>query len=434
MYRTFLTDTGVINPNVRVIGLTATPFRMTTGSICAPENILNHVCYEVGVRELIVQGYLTRLITKAKRIGIDITRLRVRAGEFVASEVEEMMDEDLVVHLACNEIVELAADRKSCLIFAAGVKHGEHVAEVLKDRYSAAVATVFSETGNGERSRALADFRDGKFKYLVNVNVLTTGFDAPNIDCVVLLRPTMSPGLYYQMVGRGFRTFDGKENCLVLDFGENVLRHGPVDMLKVKSNRKGEGGDAPAKECPECQTVIAAGYSRCPECGYEFPPPQRSRHEAKASDAPILSTEVKLSILEVQETTYHRHVKHGADPSRQPTLRVDYRVGWQQFRREWICFEHDGFARERAVDWWKKRSMAPVPDTVDEALKLAHSGALAPTLSIRVQSQPKRYDRIFKYEIGEIPAWEEERECGPDVQDEKDPGQPEWMNSIEAPF
>ena len=78
--------------------------------------------------------------------------------------------------------------------------------------------------------------------------MLTTGFDAPHIDCVVLLRPTMSPGLYYQMVGRGFRLHPGNQNCLVLDFGGNVLRHGPVDGIKVKASGVSGNGQAPAKE------------------------------------------------------------------------------------------------------------------------------------------------------------------------------------------
>ena len=123
--------------------------------------------------------------------------------------------------------------------------------------------------------------------------MLTTGFDAPNIDCVAILRPTMSPGLFYQMVGRGFRLHPGKKNCLVLDFGGNVLRHGPVDQMHVRETAGGgKGGDAPAKECPECQSLIAAGYARCPDCGYEFPKPERANHDAQASTESVLSGEV----------------------------------------------------------------------------------------------------------------------------------------------
>ena len=140
-----------------------------------------------------------------RREPLDTSGLHVRAGEFVAGEVEDLMDTDELVESACREIVEQTQGRRSVLIFATGVQHGEHVAAVLRRMASEPVATVFGETATEERDRVLADFKAGRIKYLVNVNVLTTGFDAPNIDCVAMLRPTLSPGLYYQMVGRGFR-------------------------------------------------------------------------------------------------------------------------------------------------------------------------------------------------------------------------------------
>ena len=225
MYRQFIADAKVVNPNVRIIGLTATPYRLKSGAICAPENILNHVCYEVGVRELIVQGFLSPLKTKAGLQKISTDDLHVRAGEFVASEVEDLMDKDALVEGACAEIVEHTKDRTATLIFSSGIRHGQHIVEVLKSKHGVECGFVSGDTPAGVRSGILDRFRSGALKYLCNVNVLTTGFDAPHIDCVALVRPTASPGLYYQMVGRGFRLHPGKADCLVLDFGGNVLRH-----------------------------------------------------------------------------------------------------------------------------------------------------------------------------------------------------------------
>jgi DNA repair protein RadD len=239
------------NPNVRLVGLTATPYRMTTGMICAPENLLNHVCYEVGVRELIVQGYLCPLKSKAGRRKVDTSGLHLRGGEFIAGEVEALMDDDSLVRSACREIVEHTQDRHSVLIFASGVQHALHVQRVLNGM-GRECGFVCGDTLPFDRAETLARFKRGELKYLVNVNVLTTGFDAPNIDCVALLRPTNSPGLYYQMVGRGFRLDPSKENCLVLDFGGNILRHGPVDALEIKDRASGNG-EAPAKECPSAR-------------------------------------------------------------------------------------------------------------------------------------------------------------------------------------
>ncbi len=402
MYRTFLADARVVNPNVRLVGLTATPYRMTTGMICGPENLLNEVCYEVGVRELIVQGYLCPLRTKAGRRKVDTGGLHIRGGEFVAGEVEALMDSDALVRDACAEIVEHTQDRHSVLIFAAGVAHAQHVQRVLGE-LGQECGFVCGETPSLERAATLEQFRDGTLKYLVNVNVLTTGFDAPNIDCVAMLRPTNSPGLFYQQVGRGFRIHPGKTDCLILDFAGNILRHGPVDALEIK-DRSGSGGEAPAKECPECQAVIHAAYAVCPECGYEFPPPERERHDRRASGAAILSGEVTETEYEVAETTYRVHTKYGAPEDHPKTMRVDYRVALDEWQSEWVCFEHTGYARAKAEAWWLRRSREPVPDTAAEAVTLANRGALAETLAITVRSvSGEEYDRIVGHRLGPMP-------------------------------
>ncbi len=404
MYRQFLDDAKVINPEVRVIGLTATPFRLKSGMICDPENILNHVCYEVGVKELIRDGYLCRLVSKAGMQKADTSGLHVRAGEFVAGEVEDLMDQDGLVIAACAEIVGLTHDRHSCLIFASGVKHGQHIAKVMRDVSGHECGFVCGDTPTKERDELLGRFKAGDLKYLANVNVLTTGFDAPNIDCVALLRPTMSPGLFYQMCGRGFRLHPGKQDCLVLDFGGNVLRHGPVDQIRVKDHILNGNGEAPAKECPECHSVIAAGYAVCPDCGYVFPPPERQKHDAKASEAGILSDQVTDSEYEVQDVTYGVHTKRGAPEGAPQSLRVNYRLGLNHWQSEFVCLEHDGYARQKAIQWWRRHSPDPVPDTAERAVEIAEGGGVAHTEMITVRNiAGEKYDRIVGYKLGPMP-------------------------------
>jgi DNA repair protein RadD len=418
MYRQFLADAKAINPNLRIIGFTATPFRLKTGSICTPDGFLNHICYEVGVRELIVGGYLCPLVTKAGINKVDTSHLHVRGGEYVAGEVEDLMDDDRLVEAACGETVGYTSDRKAVLIFASGIKHGEHIVRVLKDKYGITCRFVTGETPTDRRDVLLDQFRAGRLKYLCNVNVLTTGFDAPNIDCVALVRPTLSAGLYYQMVGRGFRLHPGKQNCLVLDFGGNVLRHGPVDQIRVKEYGGNATGQAPAKECPECLSVVAAGYARCPDCGYEFPPPERQKHDAKASEAGILSGQVTTTKYPVRDVFYSVHKKRGAPDDAPRTMRVDYKVGWNQFKSEWVCFEHEGYARHKAVAWWKRRSPEPVPETAEEAVALAQAGRLAPTREITVRSVTgEDYDRITGYELGDIPQLPDDQDLPADALD-----------------
>ncbi|MEX2187396.1 MAG: DEAD/DEAH box helicase family protein [Pirellulales bacterium] len=403
MYRQFLADAKVLNPNVRIVGFTATPFRMKTGPICTPDGFLNHICFEVGVRELIRDGFLCPLITKAGINKADFDQLHVRGGEFVADEVENLMDDERLVTAACGETVGYTSDRRAVLIFASGIKHGEHIVRVLAEEHGVECGFVTGETPVKDRDAVLNRFRRGELKYLCNVNVLTTGFDVPHIDCVALVRPTMSPGLYYQMVGRGFRLHPGKANCLVLDFGGNVMRHGPVDNLTIKSTPNGEG-EAPMKECPECMAIIATGYAHCPECGYEFPPPNRKMHDAKATEAGILSGQVTDTEYEVRDVSFSVHTKRGAAADAPKTMRVSYCVGLNHWQSEFICVEHAGYARQKAAAWWRRRSPDPVPDTAERAVEIAEAGGLAHTDGITVRTVVgEKYDKIAAHKLGPLP-------------------------------
>lgn len=413
MYRQFLADAKVISPHVRIVGLTATPYRLDSGPICSQGHFLNSVCYEIGIRELIRDGFLCPLISKSGGAKADTSELHIRGGEFIAGEVEDLMDQEALVASACHEIVELTDNRDAVLIFAAGVQHGRHVVEVLQKKHGVECGFVCGDTPNSERDELLARFRgdsaEGLFqrnplKFLCNVNVLTTGFDAPNIDCVVLLRPTASPGLYYQMVGRGFRLHPDKQDCLVLDYGGNVLRHGPVDQIEVKPKSSGNG-EAPAKECPECSSIVAAGYANCPDCGFEFPPPERGKHESKASEEGVLSGQVTLTKYSVTDVFYSVHTKRDADEDTPKTMRVDYQIGWNRFQSEWVCLEHSGYARQKAGAWWSQRSPDPIPDTAERAVEIAQAGGVADCLEITVRSvSGEQYDRIVDYELSEKPS------------------------------
>jgi DNA invertase Pin-like site-specific DNA recombinase len=318
-----------------------------------------------------------------------------------------------LVEGACAEIVDHTKDRSATLIFSSGIRHGQHIVDVLKTKHGVECGFVSGDTPDGVRSAILNRFRAGGLKYLCNVNVLTTGFDAPHIDCVALVRPTMSPGLYYQMVGRGFRLHPGKADCLVLDFGGNVLRHGPVDAIRISTDDRGDG-EAPAKECPNCQALIAAGYQTCPQCGHQFPEPNKQQHEAKASTEGILSGQTTREEHRVSETTYHVHYKRG-DPSAPLTMRVEYRIGFNRYFREWVCFDHTGYARTKAEAWWRARSVEPVPGGTEEAVEMAKAGALAPTLSITVEKKAgEQFERVTQHVLDDKPPRLDSEEGLPD--------------------
>ena len=431
MYRTFLADMKVINPHVRVIGLTATPFRLKGGLICKPENILNEICYEAGLKEMIQQGYLSPLISRAGRAEANLANLHIRGGEFISDEVAAAMDNDALVTSACREIVELTRDRKSVLIFTASVDHCKHVAEKIQAFSGKECAIVTGDTSPAERAEIIARFK-GEFipadlfgtpkpplKFLANVNVLTTGFDAPNTDCVVMLRPTNSPGLLIQCAGRGTRLSPetGKSSCLFLDYGGNILRHGPLDMIKVKEPGSGKGGDAPAKKCPQCLALIHAGYTACPECGYVFPPKESNdKMTQTASSAGVISGQVDYTDYEVLDVYYCVHEKRGADPDAPKTMRVDYQVGFNEFKSEWVCPEHTGYARGKFEKWWHERAAlgCPMPRSAREAVSLANEGLLAAPESITVKTiAGERFERVTGFRLKERPVM---REPGEDLE------------------
>lgn len=427
MYQQLLRDIRTANPKARVIGLTATPYRTKGGYVCGPDHFLNDICYEVSVRELIAGGYLARLTSKQSSGDADLSGVSVRQGEYASGEMEAAFDE--IVGEAVSEIVELSKDRRSVLVFCAGVDHAKHVYEELWGRgFGANIIT--GETSKSDREGSIAAFRRREIKYLLNVNVLTEGFDATNVDMVVLLRATLSPGLYYQMVGRGLRLHPGKDDCMVLDFGGNVLRHGCIDAMKIEKKAGGsETGEAPCKTCPECKEVVPIQVTNCTACGFAFPEPeQKPRHEPRASSAAILSSDIKPTEYQVTEVLYGVHVKRDAPEDAPRTMRVSYMDGLEVVGEEWVCIEHQGFALQKAMAWWQARSANSIPRDSAEAVELCELGGIAETTAIQVLKQPgERFARIVGYKLGEIPPpvdmeWLRSR---PAIQ---------WGEDEEAPF
>ena len=412
MYRTFLQDQLAINPRVRLIGLTATPYRTGTGWICSPENLLQEICYEVSVRELIADGFLCKLRTKVGKTAVDLSEVHVRGGEYVDQDLEAAFIP--IVEGAVKEVLELTADRKKVLIFCCTVAHACAVVKELA-KHQPSVDLVVGDTPSELRRSLLDRFKDGDLKYLVNVGVLTEGFDAPNIDAIAILRATKSPGLYYQMVGRGLRTNPGKADCLVLDFGENILRHGPIDKVRPNKEAPG-GGPAPTKVCPQCQAVIHSAVTECPDCHYQFPrEEQRETHKKEASDRAILSDQEPVNEWKnVQRVTYVAHVKKGF-PDAPKTLRVDYRCGFNDWVSEWVCVEHDGYAGEKAKAWWASHVLdagTALPPNAEAAAQWAMGGCLKnpSRIHVRKPSDPKGFPRVIGYEYSPVrePGQDEE--------------------------
>jgi len=393
MYRKLIDDLTAINPLLKVIGFTATPFRLDSGMLHEGENALfTDIAFEASVRDLIDQGYLCPLVSKRPKTNLDVTGVGTRGGEYIASELQAAVDKEAITRAAVAEVIRYGADRKSWLFFCSGVDHATHVAEEVRRRgYSC--ATIFGSTPKVDRDAIIAAFKKGEIRALASMGVLTTGFNAPGVDLIAMLRPTKSPGLYVQMAGRGTRLAPGKENCLVLDFGGNVMRHGPIDLVRPKKPGEAGSGDAPAKVCPECNAIIATALPKCPECGFEFPRPE-VKIDATASMLEVISSRASIEgWVNVSDVTYTRHDKVGGRSS----LKVHYRVGLNGYD-EWICLEHDAPARFKAAAWWRRRGRnLPVPSTIDDALRYVSRLEKPSQIYVRVGG---RYPSIVNYRFG----------------------------------
>ena len=398
MYRALLNKLRERRPDLRVCGFTATPFRMDSGRLDAGDDrLFDEIVYSYGISKGIDDGYLSPLISKMGVTEIDVSGVAKRGGEFVSGALEAAADQDAITRAAVAEIIALGADRRSWLTFCAGVKHAHHVAEEFR-RQGVNAQTITGDTPAAERARHIEEFRSGRLRALTNANVLTTGFDAPGTDLIALLRPTLSPGLYVQMMGRGTRLAQGKDNCLVLDFTGTARRLGPVDTITIdRRPKRGDGApeaakvsDVRAKECPSCKTLAALNARTCAVCGHEWTM-DKARHDAEADEVAILSRDLKRQPpedLPVVKWTARRHQKAGSPDS----LRVSYAAGLMS-HPEWVLLEHFGPMRLRAERWWRTHGGAePVPACVGEALE--RWAELTPPDFIQIRKNGKWHDIV----------------------------------------
>lgn len=342
-YRDLLRELAAINPALRVIGLTATPYRLGHGLITDGDALFDDLIEPVSIEELVQLGYLSRLRSKVTGARLDTTGVHTRGGEFVEAELQRAVNTKDQNERVVREVIALAGSRKSWLFFCAGVEHAEAVCGVLRAE-GVEAACVTGATPKGERERIIDRFRRGELKALTNANVLTTGFDHPGVDLIAMLRPTMSPGLYVQMAGRGLRIADGKTDCLVLDFAGVVERHGPITAVEPPGRRREGAGEAPVKVCDSCNELVSPSCRVCPSCGFEFPSPEPKKLELR--DVDIMGGPASdVRELHVTEWEWRRHVGRS---SGKESLRVRYYGGLTETIDEYLTIAHEGYAGDKA--------------------------------------------------------------------------------------
>ena len=343
-YRKFLADMRGLNPALRVIGLTATPYRLGQGMVTEGKDALfDGLIESISIEELVRRGYLARLRSKFTEMRMDTEGVKVQGGDFVKGELERHVNTEENNARIVEETLRRAGGRRAWLIFCAGVAHAEAMRDEFQ-RQGVEAGIVTGATPKDERAQILEEFKAGRLRALTNVNVLTTGFDYPDIDLLVMARPTLSPGLYLQMAGRGMRVKSGEfQDCLVLDFAGNIARHGPVTAVEPPKRRGQRKAKAAVKECPQCGEAVAATARVCPDCGYVFPEPEKEPLTLHG-DEDIMGEPVRMAVR-----AWQWHVVKSRKTGT-PMIRVDFYGGslLQPPIPLYLCLLHEGYAGEKA--------------------------------------------------------------------------------------
>lgn len=431
------------NPLVKFIGLSATPYRLGVGHI-TDGGLFTDVCFDSTTLEafnwFIDQGYLVPLIPRPTQTVLDTAGVKTSGGEFKQGDLERAVNKEEITAAAIAEALDLAADRSYILVFSTGIDHAEAIGVEL-EAHGETVVVIHSKSPT--RDEDLAKFLAGEVRWCVNFGILTTGFDFPALDCIVMLRPTKSPGLWVQMLGRLTRPFyapgfdlltaEGrlaaiaasvKVNGLVLDFAHNTASMGPINDPRLPRKKGKGGGPQPVKTCKKENTVkgtsremvhdLETGEERpshgcgiwnhpsarhCINCGAEFI--FDVKFGSNASSAALLADspgqsgafeKPKATEFTVTRVSYEIHKKDG----RPDSIRIYYYCGMRRFSH-YILPEHGGNPRKRSEGWWMLHGGGAMPKTTLECR--AQIDALKVPSKIRVwekRDYPQILDWIFE--------------------------------------
>jgi DNA repair protein RadD len=258
------------NPDVKILGVTATPAR---GDKRTLRTIFSNVADQISVRELIATGHLVRPRTFVLDIGVRdrLKGVKQLSADYDMDAVAAIMDSTVLNEKVVEEWQKIASERRT-VIFCANVAHSKNVTAAF-EAAGVKAAHIDGEMPEGERARILRAFDQGQFQVIVNVAVLTEGWDCQPVSCVVLLRPSSHRSTMVQMVGRGLRKVDPerypgivKDECLVLDFGTSVLQHGSIET-------EASMGEGAIVQCHGCGGTVPKVCLECPLCGAELRKP-----------------------------------------------------------------------------------------------------------------------------------------------------------------
>lgn len=405
MYRKMIeTLQDTTSPNMAVIGFTGTPYRGNGVWLWQGKNpIFEGVASRVTMDELLKLGYLAPLVVEPMQAKIDTTGVKITAGDYNNAELARVLEDEELVRSCIDDLYIRSHGRHKWLIFCHSIAQAEMVLAQVRTIGGIKAEMVIGDTPSDSREKILKAYKlphdhDDAVNVLVNVGVLTTGFDAPMTDLIALLRPTKSPVLYVQIAGRGMRIADGKTDCLWLDYTSTTYEQGPVNRVRGRNSgqQSTTANGEPCKHCPECGEKNPLYTSECLECGASFG--YAKDIAQKAGHAQVLADEAPIW-MRVSALAYTKHISR---KSGNATLRVDYFTDYDAVPiSEYVCIEHEGYAYDKACQWWRAHNLGPVPACIDDALHLLHNSTLNRPAKIECKRDGKFW-KVVGREFGEV--------------------------------
>lgn len=395
-------------PKLRVLGVTATPYRLNHGYVygkkCRPksENWFGRMAYGISIETLQEQGFLVPLRAKqAENIEQELAAVSTSAGDFNVAELSAVMSRQVHIQSAVDKYLEYGEGRQHVVAFCVTIEHAEVLREAFEESGIPA-AVIHSKMPREERENAMSAFEEGRVTVICNVGVLTEGWDCTAVDCILFCRPTMSPALYVQMVGRGLRLHPGKKDCLLLDLSGNCLRHGDVNdpFVKIPGTPAGKKEKKEYRECPNCGELFKYSQPECPACGWQ---PERQALEDAADpgemvdvqwgDGPFDADVLRWSMYDYTSRAGNRFARLDMVCSIPEAGRLPKTVS------SFLDFDGgvSGYMQDKAIRVWEKlsRDGDNWPESVEEALSRSDEIQMPPL--VRVKRNKDGYFNVVKW-------------------------------------
>ena len=400
-YRTLIAYLRSINPNMRLIGFTATPFRLDSGYLHqGADAMFDGVAADVPIKTLIDDGRLVTPRTTWNAESMDVTKLKTQAGEYTAESQDEAI-RPVIGKMALDALKQGSrTERDRWLWFFPSVESAQIACDWLEINNQKAVC-IHGGLPAIERDDLMRQFSEGEVQHCTNVNIMTTGIDIPAINHIVLARATKSTVLYIQMCGRGLRPYDGKDRCVILDYGKNAQTHGTLDRPRIHEKGKPKDREPAARQCKACGCYMESDAAHCPECGYIPPPRKRKINLTQPFRGEMVSWLSPPHSVGVRAVNYEKwEGKSGF-----PTVRVRYALDDGDYISEWLCPEHpfDHVATKMFSQRWRRtfgKDETP-PVGVQDCIERLTSHRLQP-LSLTVGTREgKEWPDIMSVEYAE---------------------------------